>query len=440
VSASELSHLPVPAISNPPSELSQQWLSRGLTDYARTLAVEDSPKEECMSRGDAGGTGRFVSHGPVEMPRLLWSVDVASHHAVNIAIGGTRLFVPTSGQLVCFDLFSGKQLWKFPNDHFDALLWPMTSVILKNGLVIVRGDHSLIGLDQATGLVVWEHRELNYHTWISDHVAHGNSLYVVDGSNLICLEVNTGNPSWQVDLANLDSTLRPHQGSTICAAENGQLFGATGDKTWSFSLQSKTLLWTHPIATGNAISGIGIGMHEVFFSSNGGMFSSDLLTGLERWNTKSGTVTPPTVSRNFLGACTTNSMLLLWKLPGLMLLHPDEFEYDEDTIPSYRYMNRDSLYPDESLGTSDEDYDRLLEMVDSRDWISPPLPTENGVYLASKSGTVHFLDSSAKQRWQFNIDGYATAPILVANGVIVVPLNTSGFSRGIDQIAVLGNM
>ena len=201
-----------------------------------------------------------------------------------------------SGDLVCWQLEDGKQLWR-KNVKDDGGVEPSwgfstTPIVLDNMVIVQGGGTALVmAYDKLSGNLLWKSMEGNagYAAAITMNINNEVKLLVYHGTGLTCLNPADGKPLWNVPWATKYGV-----NATTPIVSNDIIFHTSGYKMGSQALlvtnSGYSVLWKNNFMEAQhsdpvLIDGYIYGYSGESSRNNGHFKCIELSTGKEMWNT-----------------------------------------------------------------------------------------------------------------------------------------------------------
>ena len=244
-----------------------------------------------MYRHDSGHTGHSAVTGPATK-NVLWNFST-SGNPVNSspAVVDGKLYVGSeNGNIYCLDAKTGRQIWV--NFKIDTFI--RSSPAVSNGFLYICDARDVVYcLDAETGAFSWNFSRddgvLSDFKSSSPTVVNGY-VYVCSGSNsLFCLDALTGQEVWTFNITSLAPAVEGTKGSEIGSSSvstspavvDGRVY-VGGSNLYCLDANSGGLIWSYPAIVGCAPT---VSEGKVYFSSwQGDAYCLKADTGTKVWN------------------------------------------------------------------------------------------------------------------------------------------------------------
>jgi len=289
-----------------PEQLTKRWQIEVGTGYATPIVVGN--RVYAFSRQQENEVMRAID---VATGKVVWETSYAAPFKMNPATSrhgpgpkstptyaDGRLFtLGMSGMVTAFDAATGKQLWQKPGGTVEPMYHTAQSALVDRGLVIVHvGGHNqgaLTAFDPATGAVKWN--------WNGDGPSYGSPIVAtIDGTrqvitfsqeNLIGIDEASGQLLWKTPFTARSTTnsITPlvYGGRTIIVSGQGKPLTAytvaKKDNQWSAELAWEnpklSLSFSNPVLAGDAV-------FSMSAMNSGQFFWADAKTGDILWTSQ----------------------------------------------------------------------------------------------------------------------------------------------------------
>lgn len=206
------------------------------TDGATVFAKRNSPDDK-----DADLIAINVSSG-----KRVWSVPKTGFGPA-LGISGNRLFVSLKeGSVSAIDKSTRKSLWTRKvapkRDNGTGLGWSPDAIVVAGNRAIVSGDGLVLGLNVATGAVVWQRNAAGAA------LEHGSGVVAIRETQdrFTILDAATGKELWHKD-GGFDSAVL---GESLVVQSNNRIE--------AFGLRSGKAIWTMPIERLNSFDAVSL--------------------------------------------------------------------------------------------------------------------------------------------------------------------------------------
>ncbi len=250
-------------------------------------ASEDWP----MYRHDPGHTGYTTTAGPTT-PNVLWNFSTSGNPVDSSpTVVDGRLYVGSeNGNIYCLDAQTGRQIWV--NFKIDSAI--RSSPAISNGFLYICDTKNVVYcLDTQTGKINWNFSRddgvLSDYKSSSPTVVNGY-VYICSGSNsLFCLDALTGQEVWAFNITSVAPSVEGTKGweighssvSTSPAIVDYRVY-VGGSNLYCLDANSGSLIWSYPAIVGCAPT---VSDGEVYFSSwQGDAYCLKADTGEKVWN------------------------------------------------------------------------------------------------------------------------------------------------------------
>jgi outer membrane protein assembly factor BamB len=148
-----------------------------------------------------GGSQKYLYAIDIPTGDILWQEGYAVESDI-VFTGENIIFTTTNGLILALDL-QGNQVWSYSTGRSSL---SATKAVFSNGVVMVRTDSAVYGLDLKTGTLRWRYAVISngvYDNAQQLSIGQGNVYFILNivGSNttnyLYAVDVNTGQLKWR---------------------------------------------------------------------------------------------------------------------------------------------------------------------------------------------------------------------------------------------------
>jgi len=354
--------------------------------YTGQLGGLSSSKSGNMFRGQAARTGVYASQGLSEAPSERWEKNVGSEVQTTPALSSGTLYLGTSGgRVYALDADTGSEEWRYYTTMGEEFI---SSPAVSEGIVCLGSmDGNLFALGQDTGDERWTF-ETNGPIISSPVVVDGTVLVGSGDQHLYAVSVEGGTEEWSTDLeGEVFSSPAVADGIAYVGTERGYLYAidvGSGRVEWRFEADSG-------IAATPAV-------HEgtVYVRSRGGsLYAVGIDEGQQRWKTDIGAegTSSPAVSEGRVVVAGD------WRVYAFATSGMDHAETGEELWVSSAdgSVTGSPTVAGEMVYVLAENRVSALNMSSGgKRWqynanetlAASPVPTSNGVYLATQNGSI----------------------------------------------------
>ena len=241
------------------------------------------------AQANAARTGEMMGPGPsMDYPIIVrWKVEHFDNTRASPLVHNDKVILPISTDVVCFELESGKEVWRFSAGENNGRDPVYTTPTLAEGVVYAgNNSNKIFAIDAETGEGIWQSNvgsAVHGSPTVVDGVVYSSTLRggPDDSGRVIALNAATGDEIWRFALG--ESTHEPvaiHDDQVIAVCEDGIVYALdslTGSENWRFQ-------------TGGEIrSPASIANNKVFVpSDDGNLYALALETGDEIWRFSTG--------------------------------------------------------------------------------------------------------------------------------------------------------
>jgi outer membrane protein assembly factor BamB len=339
-----------------------------------------------------------------------------------LSASGNVAFLADGGFVYAINLENGAEVWRYPGQRDNKLLFYTTPYVTADGLIIVGSsgsDASLLALKpngSATPTVAWSYRGTKYH-WVAAPLQIENRLFAPNSDgDLYVFDLGDGQtekePIEVIDLAD-DLWSQP-------VTDGERLYISSLDHS-VIALDKDTyqVVWEEDL--GSAITSPPI------LASDGNLYVGTFGSNLEMFDPATGSHESVQKATDWVWGTPSelDNNLYFGDLSGNLYSYNVEAgknNWDPTTLPPDGWNPTDKKTVDES---------RLTAITAS------PLVVNNLVLVATESGAIYRVD----QEGQFELWGgkeqqpggkIYTTPILAGDLVLVSPMNSDAFLYAFD--------
>jgi outer membrane protein assembly factor BamB len=327
-----------------------------------------------------------------------------------LATDGNLAYLADGPFVYAVTLGDGREVWRYPNEAKNELVFFATPTVTPDGLVIVGSagtDHSLIALnpndinpDTNAPFETWKFTGARDH-WMAAPLVFENKLFApnADG-NLYILDLQDQRSVKEATVVELDAGRLWSQPTT-----DGERVYLTSLDHSVIAIDANTyeVLWREEL--GGAVPGSAVP------GADGMLYVGSLASKLERFDPVSGDHQPVVDAENWV-----------WTTPSV----------DGDTL---YFGDVDGNVYAYNTATASLNW----KPVKPDAWITAsPLVREDYILIATESGSIFALDRDGKVLWSEKIGGenvnsqIYTTPVAAGDLTIVAPLGTEFFLAALD--------
>jgi outer membrane protein assembly factor BamB len=323
-----------------------------------------------------------------------------------LATDGSLIYLADGPFVYAVSLGDGREIWRYPAERDNNLVFYSTPAVTPDGLVIVGSagtNHSLIALspndinpDTNAPFEAWRFTGAKDH-WMAAPLILENKLFAVNADGkLYVIDLQDGRSSKEPAVVELDGGRLWSQPTT-----DGERVYITSLDHHVIAVDATTLdvVWRKDL--GGAVPGSAV------LSEDGNLYVGSLASQLEKFDPATG---------NHLAVLDAENWV--WNTPSL---DGDTLYFSDVDGNFYSYNtstgspNWDSIQPDGPVTAS-------------------PLVREEYIFLATESGSVFAIDRDGKVLWSEEVGGKIyTTPIAVGDLTIVAPLETDFYLVALDS-------
>jgi len=325
-----------------------------------------------------------------------------------LATDGALIYLADGPFVYAVSLGDGRQIWKYPGERNNKLVFYSPPAVTPDGLIIVGSagtDHSLVALnpndinpDTNAPFEEWKFIGAKDH-WVAAPLVVGNQLFAVNSDgNLYILDLQDGQSTKKATVVELGGRLWSQP-----TTDGERVYVTSLDHSViAVDVNTYKVVWHEEI--GGAVPGSAVPTED------GSLYVGSLASQLEKFDTATGNHQAVVDAANWV-----------WSTPSL----------DGDTL--YFGDVAGNLY---SFNTSTGDQNWKPIKPDNSETASitaSPLVREQHILVATESGSVFAVDRDGKILWNETIGGKIyTSPIAAGDLTIVAPLETDFYLAALD--------
>ena len=322
-----------------------------------------------------------------------------------LATDGSLIYYADGPSVYAVSLGDGREIWRYPAERKNELVFYATPAITPDGLVIIGSagtDHSLIALspndinpDTNTPFEAWRFTGAKDY-WVAAPLVIENKLFAVNADgNLYILDLQDGRSSKEATVVELDGGRLWSQPTT-----DGERIYITSLDHHVIAVDVNTyeVVWRENL--GGAVPGSAVPTED------GSLYVGSLASQLEKFDPATGNHQAILDAGNWV-----------WSTPSL---DGDTLYFSDVDGNFYSYntstgkLNWNPIKPDGPITAS-------------------PLVREEHILLATESGSVYAIDRDGKVLWSEDVGGKIyTTPIAVGDLTVVAPLETEFYLAALD--------
>lgn len=321
-----------------------------------------------------------------------------------LATDGSLAYLADGPFVYAISLGDGREIWRFPAERDNQLVFYAPPTVTPDGLVIVGSagtDHSLIAInpndinpDTNSPFEVWRFTGASDH-WVAAPLVVNDTLFAVNSDgNLYIIDLQSQQSAKQATVIELGGRLWAQP------TTDGERVYVTSLDHSVFAVDAETyeVVWQENL--NGAVPGSAV------LGQNDMLYAGSLASQLERFDPASGNHQPVLDAENWV-----------WSTPSLdgdtlYFADVDGNVYSFDT--STGKLNWNPVKPDGPITAS-------------------PLVREDHILIATESGSIYALSRDGRVLWQEEIGGkiYAT-PVAAGDLTLIAPLDTEFYLVGLD--------
>ena len=322
-----------------------------------------------------------------------------------LATDGSLIYLADGPFVYAVNLEDGREVWRYPAERDNDLVFYSTPAVTPDGLVIVGSagtDHSLIALnpndintETNAPLEAWRFTGASDY-WMAAPLILEDKLFAVnDDGNLYILDLQGGGSSKE---------------ATVVELNGGSLWSrptTDGERVYITSLDhnviavdanSHEVVWREDL--GGAVPGSAV------LSEDGSLYVGSLASQLEKFDPATGNHQSVVDAENWV-----------WGTPSL----------DGDTL---YFSDVDGNFYSFDTSSGSQSWNPIKP---NGPVTASPLVREEHILLATESGSIYAIDREGKVLWSQEIGGKIyTTPVAVDDLTIVAPLETEFYLVALD--------
>lgn len=321
-----------------------------------------------------------------------------------LATDGNLAYLADGPFVYAVSLGDGREIWRYPGERNNKLVFYSTPVITPDGLVIVGSagtDYSLIAIDPNdinpdtnSPFEVWKFTGAKDH-WVAPPLVVNDKLFAVNSDgNLYIIDLQNQNSAKDATVIELDGRLWAQP------TTDGERVYITSLDHSVFAVNAEThaVVW-HEDLNGAVPGSVVLGEDDV-------LYAGSLASQLERFDPSTGNHQSVLDAENWV-----------WSTPSLdgdtlYFADVDGNVYSFNTTTGK--LNWTPVKPDGPITAS-------------------PLVREDHILIATESGSIFALDRDGKVLWTQEVGGKIyTTPIAAGDLTIVAPLETEFYLAALD--------
>ncbi|HJQ15328.1 MAG TPA: PQQ-binding-like beta-propeller repeat protein [Anaerolineales bacterium] len=319
---------------------------------------------------------------------------------------GKLIYLADGPFVYAVSLENGREIWRYPAERENALVFYSTPAVTSDGLVIVGSagtDHSLIALspndinsDTKAPLEAWRFTGARDH-WMAAPLVIENKLFAVNGDgNLYILDLQEEGSSKEATVVELGGRLWAQP------TTDGERVYITSLDHDVIAVDATTydVVWHEKV--GGAIPGSAV------VSEDGNLYVGSLASQLVKFDPVTGSHETVLDADNWV-----------WGTPSL----------DGDTL---YFSDVDGNFYSFNTSTGGQNWNPIKP---NGPVTASPLVREEYILLATESGSIYAVDRDGKVLWSQDVGGKIyTTPIAVDDLTLVAPLETEFYlgALGLD--------
>lgn len=321
-----------------------------------------------------------------------------------LATDGNLAYLADGPFVYAISLGDGREIWRYPGERNNKLVFYSTPIITPDGLVIVGSagtDHSLIAIDPNdinpdtnSPFEVWKFTGAEDH-WVSAPLVVNDKLFAVNSDgNLYIIDLQDQNSAKEATVIELGGRLWAQP-----TTDGERVFITSLDHSvFAVDAGTQEVVWHEDL--NGAVPGSAV------LGEDGMLYAGSLGSQLERFDPATGSHQPVIDAENWV-----------WSTPSLdgdtlYFADVDGNVYSFNT--STGKLNWSPVKPDGPITAS-------------------PLVREDHILIATESGSIFALDRDGKVLWTEEVGGKIyTTPIAAGDLTIVAPLETEFYLAALD--------
>jgi outer membrane protein assembly factor BamB len=333
-----------------------------------------------------------------------------------LATDGSLIYLADGPFVYAISLGDGREIWRYPAERDNNLVFYSTPVVTPNGLVIVGSagtNHSLIALspneinpDTNVPFEAWKFTGAK-DRWMAAPLVLENKLFAVNGDgNLYIIDLQDGRSAKEPTVVELDGGRLWSQPTT-----DGERVYITSLDHHVIAVDANTyeVVWRENL--GGAVPGSAV------LSEDGNLYVGSLDSQLERFDPATGNHQTALDAENWV-----------WSTPSL----------DGDTL---YFGDVDGNFYSYNTSTGSQNWKPIKPDDSTTPSITAsPLVREEYILLATESGSIYAINRDGKVLWSEEVvdeqgdkGKIYTTPIAVGDLTIVAPLNTDFYLVALDS-------
>ena len=371
-----------------------------------------------MYRENLERTGSYNTNGQLPVGQLDWKTELDSYHALSSPIVSQgMIFANGAGALYAVDANSRKIKWVFNQQKYAG-----RAPAISNGIVYAgKYGNTFFAVDAKNGKEKWKFETENMavsspamsNMIVSSPAISNGIVYIGDlAGYLYAFDAGTGKEKWKFKTNGLEQPLK-----SPTAASNYEMPGG--------------------IATEVAISN-----RSIYFTSlDGYLYALEDDTGNEKWELNFGTIlSSPSVLNGTIYVGSNDGDVfaidengkLKWEikiqdLTSVSLKSVDRISIDQNvaiandaiyfTGSFTHYLNDDNQQSDCYLYAVESTAGHTIWKLHLSSCASTDTTVVNNVlYFGDEDGTVHAIDTTSKELWNFKADSTIYSEVVISNG------------------------
>ena len=322
-----------------------------------------------------------------------------------LATDGSLIYYADGPFVYAISLGDGREIWRFPAEPDNKLVFYSTPAVTPDGLVIIGSagtDHSLIAInpndinpDTNAPFEQWRFTGAKDY-WVAAPLVHENKLFAVNADgNLYILDLQDQQSSKEATVVELGGGRLWSQPTT-----DGERVYITSLDHSVIAVDANTydVLWHEDV--GGAVPGSAVP------GEDGSLYVGSLASQLEKFDPATGQHETVLDAENWV-----------WSTPSL----------DGDTL---YFSDVDGNFYSFNTSTGSQNWKSIQP---DGPMTASPLVREEHILLATESGSIYAVDRSGKVLWSQEVGGKIyTTPIAVGDLTVVAPLETEFYLAALD--------